>query len=147
MSLSRAAMRRVAFNFAWSAIYNVLAILLAAGAFVSTAAGSGGGLQVRIPPALPGSGSRQRAASRPGRRASTVGTPGLLVASLFPGGSPQTPGLASLGVGPIIRTTTSSEAEAGGLGGTPRKKKKKDSIRLENGGIQLGHSPHTKPAP
>ena len=46
MDLSRAAMHRVHLNFAWSFIYNLFAILLAAGAFV----------EVRIPPAYAGIG-------------------------------------------------------------------------------------------
>lgn len=46
LDVSRAAFNRMVFNFAWSAIYNVLAILLAAGAFVN----------VRIPPAYAGLG-------------------------------------------------------------------------------------------
>jgi len=50
--LSKAAMRRVFFNFLWSAIYNVFAILLAGGAFVS----AGNGLEARIPPAYAGLG-------------------------------------------------------------------------------------------
>lgn len=46
MDLSRASMRRVHLNFAWSFIYNVFAILLAAGAFVT----------FRVPPAYAGLG-------------------------------------------------------------------------------------------
>ncbi|KIX07704.1 uncharacterized protein Z518_02358 [Rhinocladiella mackenziei CBS 650.93] len=46
LDVSEAAFRRVIFNFVWSAIYNVFAILLAAGAFV----------KVRIPPAYAGLG-------------------------------------------------------------------------------------------
>ncbi|KAG9228909.1 E1-E2 ATPase-domain-containing protein [Amylocarpus encephaloides] len=46
LDLSGRAFRRIAFNFAWSAIYNLFAILLAAGAFV----------KVRIPPAYAGLG-------------------------------------------------------------------------------------------
>lgn len=46
MDLSRASMRRVYLNFAWSFVYNVFAILLAAGAFVTA----------RIPPAYAGLG-------------------------------------------------------------------------------------------
>lgn len=46
MEISRVAFRRMVFNFAWSAIYNVLAILLASGALV----------KVRIPPAYAGLG-------------------------------------------------------------------------------------------
>ena len=41
LKLSRQSFRRITFNFVWSAIYNVFAILLAGGAFV----------KVRIPPA------------------------------------------------------------------------------------------------
>jgi Cu2+-exporting ATPase len=36
MDLSRAAVRRIAFNFAWSFTYNLFAILLAAGTFVKS---------------------------------------------------------------------------------------------------------------
>lgn len=46
LDLSRAAVWRIVFNFVWSAVYNVFAILLAAGAFV----------RVRIPPAYAGLG-------------------------------------------------------------------------------------------
>jgi Cu2+-exporting ATPase len=46
LDLSRRSFRRIAFNFAWSGVYNVLATLLAAGAFV----------KVRIPPAYAGLG-------------------------------------------------------------------------------------------
>ncbi|KAL8382242.1 hypothetical protein RB595_006161 [Gaeumannomyces hyphopodioides] len=46
LDVSRSASRRMKFNFAWSAVYNVLAVLLAAGAFVN----------VRIPPAYAGLG-------------------------------------------------------------------------------------------
>ncbi|OAP57657.1 copper-translocating P-type ATPase [Fonsecaea erecta] len=46
LDVSKAAFRRIAFNFVWSAVYNMLAILLAAGAFV----------KVRIPPAYAGLG-------------------------------------------------------------------------------------------
>lgn len=46
LDLSRACMRRVYLNFAWSFVYNLFAILLAAGAF----------LTVRIPPAYAGLG-------------------------------------------------------------------------------------------
>ncbi len=53
INLSRVAMRRVAFNFAWSGVYNVFAILLAGGAFISSGKGD---LQVRIPPAFAGLG-------------------------------------------------------------------------------------------
>ncbi|KAI1383118.1 heavy metal translocatin [Hypoxylon trugodes] len=51
IDVSRAAVRRITFNFGWSAVYNVFAILLAAGAFVG--AGKGG---VRIPPEFAGLG-------------------------------------------------------------------------------------------
>ncbi|KAI2611980.1 heavy metal translocatin [Hypoxylon sp. NC1633] len=54
LDVSRAAVRRVAFNFAWSAVYNVFAVLLAAGAFV--AAGRGAAAGVRIPPEFAGLG-------------------------------------------------------------------------------------------
>lgn len=46
MTISNVAFRRMAFNFGWSAAYNVLAILLASGALVN----------VRIPPAYAGLG-------------------------------------------------------------------------------------------
>ncbi|KAJ2990292.1 hypothetical protein NUW58_g3020 [Xylaria curta] len=46
IEVSRAAFTRIAFNFVWSAIYNVFAILLAAGAFV----------RIRIAPAYAGAG-------------------------------------------------------------------------------------------
>jgi heavy metal translocating P-type ATPase len=46
LDLSRAASRRIFFNFAWSFVYNVFAILLAAGAFVNA----------RIPPQYAGLG-------------------------------------------------------------------------------------------
>lgn len=46
LDVSRSAFRRIVFNFGWSATYNVLAILLAGGAFV----------KVRIPPAYAGLG-------------------------------------------------------------------------------------------
>lgn len=46
IDLSRASMRRVYLNFAWSFVYNLFAILLAAGAFVTA----------RIPPAYAGLG-------------------------------------------------------------------------------------------
>ncbi|KAI2285744.1 hypothetical protein LOZ03_006562, partial [Ophidiomyces ophidiicola] len=46
LDVSKAAFRRILFNFVWSAVYNVLAILLAGGAFV----------KVRIPPAYAGLG-------------------------------------------------------------------------------------------
>ncbi|OCK75758.1 heavy metal translocatin [Lepidopterella palustris CBS 459.81] len=46
MDISRAAFRRIMFNFVWAAIYNVVAVLMAAGIFI----------HVRIPPALAGLG-------------------------------------------------------------------------------------------
>lgn len=46
LGVSAASFRRIAFNFAWAATYNVFAILLAAGAFIT----------VRIPPAYAGLG-------------------------------------------------------------------------------------------
>ena len=46
LDLSKQAFTRVVFNFCWAAVYNLLAILLAAGAFV----------KVRIPPAYAGLG-------------------------------------------------------------------------------------------
>ncbi|KEF55622.1 uncharacterized protein A1O9_08372 [Exophiala aquamarina CBS 119918] len=46
LDVSKAAFRRITFNFIWSAVYNMLAILLAAGAFV----------RFRIPPAYAGLG-------------------------------------------------------------------------------------------
>ncbi|KAI1767738.1 heavy metal translocatin [Hypoxylon sp. FL1150] len=52
MDVSRAAVRRVAFNFGWSAVYNLFAVLLAAGAFVT--AGKSG--SARIPPEFAGLG-------------------------------------------------------------------------------------------
>ncbi|KAI2781843.1 heavy metal translocatin [Daldinia loculata] len=50
IDVSRAAVRRVAFNFGWSFVYNVFAILLAAGAFVNA------GENARIPPEFAGLG-------------------------------------------------------------------------------------------
>ncbi|KAF2468493.1 copper-translocating P-t [Lindgomyces ingoldianus] len=46
LDISKAAYRRIMFNFGWSAVYNVVAILMAAGAFVA----------FRIPPAYAGLG-------------------------------------------------------------------------------------------
>ncbi|KAG7291277.1 hypothetical protein NEMBOFW57_001289 [Staphylotrichum longicolle] len=46
VELSRRAVRRIAFNFAWSFVYNLFAVLLAAGVFVN----------VRIPPQFAGLG-------------------------------------------------------------------------------------------
>ncbi|KAI5865102.1 heavy metal translocatin [Durotheca rogersii] len=54
VDVSRAAVRRVAFNFGWSFVYNVFAVLLAAGAFVKAAGGDGD--EVRIPPEFAGLG-------------------------------------------------------------------------------------------
>ncbi|KAI0838886.1 heavy metal translocatin [Hypoxylon sp. FL0890] len=53
IDISRAAVRRVAFNFGWSAVYNVFAVLLAAGAFESAGKGNG---NARIPPEFAGLG-------------------------------------------------------------------------------------------
>ncbi|KAI1807583.1 heavy metal translocatin [Daldinia bambusicola] len=50
IDVSRAAVRRVAFNFGWSFVYNLFAILLAAGAFVDA------GENARIPPEYAGLG-------------------------------------------------------------------------------------------
>ncbi|KAI1774931.1 heavy metal translocatin [Hypoxylon cercidicola] len=50
--VSRAAVRRIAFNFGWSAVYNLFAVLLAGGAFVSASAGD----NARIPPEFAGLG-------------------------------------------------------------------------------------------
>ncbi|XDG10372.1 hypothetical protein ABKA04_009987 [Annulohypoxylon sp. FPYF3050] len=55
IDVSRAAVRRVMFNFGWSAVYNVFAILLAAGAFTDAGKGRGEG-DVRIPPEFAGLG-------------------------------------------------------------------------------------------
>ena len=46
LNVSRAAFYRMAFNFVWSAIYNVIAITMASGAWI----------KVRIPPAYAGIG-------------------------------------------------------------------------------------------
>lgn len=46
MDLSRASSRRIMFNFAWSAVYNIVAVLFAAGAFVTR----------RLPPEYAGLG-------------------------------------------------------------------------------------------
>ncbi|KAK6865968.1 hypothetical protein PG995_002496 [Apiospora arundinis] len=56
LDLSRAAVRRIWFNFGWSFVYNVFAILLAAGAFVSANGGGGPRGEVRIPPEYAGLG-------------------------------------------------------------------------------------------
>ncbi|KAI1470952.1 heavy metal translocatin [Daldinia caldariorum] len=50
IDVSRAAVRRVAFNFGWSFVYNLFAILLATGAFVNA------GENARIPPEFAGLG-------------------------------------------------------------------------------------------
>ncbi|KAI1376928.1 heavy metal translocatin [Hypoxylon crocopeplum] len=50
IDVSRAGVRRIAFNFGWSFVYNLFAILLAAGAFVSA------GNSARIPPEFAGLG-------------------------------------------------------------------------------------------
>ncbi|KAI1334794.1 heavy metal translocatin [Xylariaceae sp. FL0016] len=50
VDVSRAAVRRILFNFGWSFVYNVLAILLAAGAFTSASRSA------RIPPEFAGLG-------------------------------------------------------------------------------------------
>ncbi|KAK7924813.1 copper-transporting ATPase 2 [Apiospora marii] len=55
LDISRAAVRRIWFNFGWSFVYNVFAILLAAGAFVASAH-EGGSPGVRIPPEYAGLG-------------------------------------------------------------------------------------------
>ncbi|KAK8139765.1 copper-translocating P-type ATPase [Apiospora sp. TS-2023a] len=52
LDVSRAAVRRIWFNFGWSFVYNVFAILLAAGVFVPAAREGG----VRIPPEYAGLG-------------------------------------------------------------------------------------------
>ncbi|KAK8048944.1 hypothetical protein PG994_010674 [Apiospora phragmitis] len=51
LDISRAAVHRIWFNFGWSFVYNVFAILLAAGAFVTAARGG-----ARIPPEYAGLG-------------------------------------------------------------------------------------------
>ncbi|KAI0021209.1 heavy metal translocatin [Xylariomycetidae sp. FL0641] len=50
IDVSRAAARRIRFNFAWSAVYNALAVALAAGVLVAAREGA------RIPPAFAGLG-------------------------------------------------------------------------------------------
>ena len=50
VAASRAAYRRIVFNFAWSFVYNLFAVLLAAGAFSATKGGA------RIPPQYAGLG-------------------------------------------------------------------------------------------
>lgn len=52
INISRKSVRRMWFNFGWSAVYNVFAVLLAGGAFVTVRGGEG----VRIPPAFAGLG-------------------------------------------------------------------------------------------
>lgn len=51
IDVSRKAVRRIAFNFAWSFVYNLFAVLLGAGAFAALRDGG-----VRIPPAFAGLG-------------------------------------------------------------------------------------------
>lgn len=51
VNVSRKSVRRIAFNFGWSAVYNTFAILLGAGAFAALHNGA-----VKIPPALAGLG-------------------------------------------------------------------------------------------
>ncbi|KAF2681944.1 copper-translocating P-t [Lentithecium fluviatile CBS 122367] len=53
IAISKKAIRRIAFNFGWSFVYNLFAVLLGAGAFV--AAGKKG-VDVRIPPEFAGLG-------------------------------------------------------------------------------------------
>jgi hypothetical protein len=50
LDISRAAYRRIMINFGWSALYNLVAVLLAAGAFVKA------GDQIRIKPQWAGLG-------------------------------------------------------------------------------------------
>ncbi|KAI1846195.1 hypothetical protein JX265_010572 [Neoarthrinium moseri] len=52
IDISRASMVRIMFNFGWSAVYNVLALLFASGALVAANGGAG----VRIPPEYAGLG-------------------------------------------------------------------------------------------
>lgn len=52
VNVSRAAVRRIGFNFGWSFVYNIFAVLLASGAFVAI----GDGDAVRIPPEYAGLG-------------------------------------------------------------------------------------------
>jgi Cu2+-exporting ATPase len=54
LDLSRKAVRRVKFNFGWSFVYNLFAILLGAGVFAHL--GGAGGEGVRIPPQFAGLG-------------------------------------------------------------------------------------------
>jgi Cd2+-exporting ATPase len=51
-AISRASMRRITTNFVWSAVYNLLAVLLASGVFVALNSET----KVRIPPAFAGLG-------------------------------------------------------------------------------------------
>ena len=53
LDISRAAYRRIIANFVWSAVYNLVAILMAAGAFVAI---KRGGEEVKIPPQWAGLG-------------------------------------------------------------------------------------------
>ncbi|KAI1638272.1 copper-translocating P-type ATPase [Biscogniauxia mediterranea] len=52
IDISRAAVLRIAFNFGWSFVYNILAVLLASGALVTARSGA----SVRIPPEFAGLG-------------------------------------------------------------------------------------------
>ncbi|KAI0593533.1 copper-translocating P-type ATPase [Biscogniauxia sp. FL1348] len=52
IDISRAAILRIAFNFGWSFVYNILAVLLASGALVTARSGA----SVRIPPEFAGLG-------------------------------------------------------------------------------------------
>ncbi|GME51562.1 ATPase P-type K/Mg/Cd/Cu/Zn/Na/Ca/Na/H-transporter [Neofusicoccum parvum] len=56
MDVSARAVRRVRFNFAWAAVYNLFAVLLAAGAFEWVKTGAGRGASLKIPPAFAGLG-------------------------------------------------------------------------------------------
>ncbi|KAK9772071.1 putative E1-E2 ATPase-domain-containing protein [Seiridium cardinale] len=52
IDISRASVRRIVFNFAWSFVYNIMAVMLASGALVA----ANGGSSVRIPPEYAGLG-------------------------------------------------------------------------------------------
>lgn len=59
VGVSRRSVRRIWFNFGWSAVYNLFAVLLGGGAFAALSGGGGGGggdAAVRIPPAFAGLG-------------------------------------------------------------------------------------------
>lgn len=56
VGVSRMSVRRIWFNFAWSAAYNVFAVLLGGGAFAALPIRGSGGAPVRIPPAFAGLG-------------------------------------------------------------------------------------------